>query len=239
MRILLWNCNNGLSEESKIRYFNSFKPDLAVIPEINKANIDNLRPTEFVWITNHQRNPLLKGLGVLTFNDYRLKVIPRDNEMEIFIPVEVHGSNVKFNLLAVWNFYSVCKQGRFRGVTGPGCLEFSALQNYSPFLKDPCIIIGDWNLGPTFAQADYLQILHILEDLGIKSLYHEFHKLDVMKSNHPTYRTSRGKKTYLHHLDHMFASQFFCNRLEELAIDDFTNVIRSDHAPFLAKFRTS
>ena len=36
MKILLWNCNNGISKQTQIDYFKSFECDLAVIPELKE-----------------------------------------------------------------------------------------------------------------------------------------------------------------------------------------------------------
>ncbi|MEI7441602.1 MAG: hypothetical protein WCK43_08255, partial [bacterium] len=159
MRILNWNCNNGISNKRQIDYLKSFNADVVIIPEIKKSNIKTLSPDSYVWATNNHLNLAPKGLGVLSFNGYTLEECPRDEDMELFIPVKVKSSKQSFNLVAVWNFYSACKQGRFKGVTGPECVEFSALKYYKDFLKDPCLIAGDWNLGPTFAQAGFLRIM--------------------------------------------------------------------------------
>ena len=45
MKILLWNCNNGISKQTQIDYFESFECDLAVIPELKKHNIEKLNPS--------------------------------------------------------------------------------------------------------------------------------------------------------------------------------------------------
>ena len=36
--------------------------------------------------------------------------------MEIYIPAKIKGNGIEFNILAIWNFYWACKQGRFKGV---------------------------------------------------------------------------------------------------------------------------
>ena len=102
-----------------------------------------------IWITNNHVNPRPKGLGVLTFNDFSLEVQPRDEDMEIFIPLKICKVGFSFNLLAVWNFYYACKQGRFKGVRGDNCLEWSALKHFGPKLSSPSLMVGDWNFGRT------------------------------------------------------------------------------------------
>jgi|GEM_PF-3410052 len=236
MRILLWNCNNGISHDSQIEYFNSFSPDVAIIPEIKKTNISKLNPSSHAWVTNNFTNPSPKGLGILAFNGFGITELERDEEMEIFIPVKIHKKDFSFNLLAVWNFYTACKQGRFKGVKGVKCLEYSALEHYKNLLSDPCLVAGDWNLGPTFAQDAFLKIVNILEANGLKSLYHKFNNIPLTESLNPTFRSSR--KT-LHHLDHMFGSKYFYDNILNFKVEPFEKVILSDHAPLIVELNTN
>ena len=238
MRILLWNCCNGFGDQSKIDYIKSFNPDIAVIPEIKQKNIDQIKPDDSEWITNNHKNPIPKGLGVLGFNGYKLTRLPRDEEMEIFIPLRVTKDSFAFNLLAVWNFYYASKQGRFKDLRGPECLEYSALRHYQPMFSDPSLIIGDWNLGPTFSQPSFLKIVDMASQSGMKSIYHEFFKLPHDQTNHSTFRQIRKGVPLLHHLDHIFGSKFFYENISDLLIDDFTNVVRSDHAPVVLDINT-
>ena len=147
MRVLLWNCNNGINKQSQISYFQSFKPDLAIIPELKEANIRTLAPSSNIWITNNHSNSKPKGLGVLAFNGLTVRQLQTNEDMEIFIPVEVQKGDFSFKLLAVWNFYSACKQGRFKGVKGEGALEYVALNHYMPTMGSPSLIVGDRILG--------------------------------------------------------------------------------------------
>ena len=239
MRILLWNCCNGIGDQSKIDYIKSFNPDIAVIPEIKEKNIAQIKPDDFVWITNNHKNTEPKGLGVLGFNGYKLTPLPRDEEMEIFIPLRITKDSFAFNLLAVWNFYSASKQGRFKDLKGPECLEYSALRYYKPMFCDPSLIIGDWNMGPTFALQSFLKVVDIASQSGMKSIYHEFFKLPHDKTNHSTFRRTHKGVAHQHHLDQIFGSKFFYENISDLLIDDFTNVVHSDHAPVVLVINTN
>ena len=159
--------------------------------------------------------------------------------MEIFIPLRVTKDSFAFNLLAVWNFYYASKQGRFKDLRGPECLEYSALRHYQPMFSDPSLIIGDWNLGPTFSQPSFLKIVDMASQSGMKSIYHEFFKLPHDQTNHSTFRQIRKGVPHLHHLDHIFGSKFFYENISDLLIDDFTNVVRSDHAPVVLDINTN
>ena len=233
MRIVSWNCCNGLGSKEKIAYFKSFNADIAILPELREGNIEKLSPDCAIWITNNYTTTSPKGLGVLGFNGYDLLQLPRDEEMEIYIPTRVSKGDCSFNLLAVWNFYSACKQGRFKNIKGPKCLEYSAIDYYKDLFEDPSLIAGDWNLGPTFAQEGYLNILNILEHHGLRSLYHTHNKLSPKESTNHTYRSTR--KTF-HHLDHIFGSKSFVENMTSFEIHPFDKVLCSDHAPLIVDF---
>ena len=76
---------------------------------------------------------------------------------------------IEFTILAVWNFYWACKQGRFKNVKGEDCLEWSAIRHYQSILKDPSIVIGDWNFGPTFSQDAFVKMVNMFEEIGLKA----------------------------------------------------------------------
>ena len=230
MKILLWNCNNGISKQTQIDYFKSFECDIAVIPELKEHNIELLNPSSSIWITNNFEINKPKGLGVLGFNNVWLERLPRDEDMEIYIPVKVSTSKFNFNLLAVWNFYSACKQGRFKGVRGDYCLEWSALEFYKPILDNPCLIVGDWNFGPTFSQKAFIRLNKILNERNIRSLYHEFENLPITHTKNYTYKSPM--KTF-HHLDHMFGSLYFLNKMKNFKVSSLDEAILSDHAALL------
>jgi exonuclease III len=230
MRIINWNCNNGISNQLQINYFKSFKADIAIIPEMKEHNIELLSPDDYIWHTNNHSNSKPKGLGVLSFNGFKLRELERDPDMEIFIPAVVSKNEFSFNLLAVWNFYSACKQGRFMGVEGEAALEYVALSHYKKNLSDPALIVGDWNQGPTFAVESYLKILKILDESKMVSLSHYFHKYNVGEEDYVTFKHPRGN---LHILDHIFGSEFFKDNMTSFHIDSFSNVILSDHAPMV------
>lgn len=234
LRILHWNCMGGLSRKEKIAYLLSFNADIAIIPEIRQSNIDCINAIRKVhssiWETNNFSSNNPKGLGVLSFGDYKITELPRDKEMEIFLPLMISRGSFSFSLLALWNFYSACKQGRFKGLEGPECLEYSALRFYEKHFKDPSLVVGDWNLGPTFSLNTFLKLGEMLNAVGLKSLYHEHHGLQHHQSNHFTFRSNRNR---FHHIDHIFGSEFFHKNMNDYHTDSFTNVVLSDHAPIL------
>lgn len=54
----------------------------------------------YINYTKKFYNNTPKGLGVLAFNNFTLEELPRDNDMEIFIPFKVKSKNMDFTILA-------------------------------------------------------------------------------------------------------------------------------------------
>lgn len=221
---------NGMATHEQREYFNSFRPDLAILPELRFKDIKPLNPNSYIWDTNNFQNKYPKGLGILNFSNGQLIEFDRDKEMEIYIPFTFKIEEITLNILGVWNFYSACKQGRFKGVTNENAVEYSALKFYKDFLSDNGIVIGDWNLGPTQCPDSYLKITKMLNEYNIHSSIHAYKKINVGDETYSTFRHSRGK---LHILDHIFADSNINNSILNIDIDDFRNVIKSDHAPIL------
>ena len=217
-----------MGTKPQIEYFQGFQPDIAVLPELKESNIEALNPSSYVWITNNHQNSKPKGLGVLAFNGIELISLPRDEEMEIYIPLEIKSPELNFNLLAVWNFYWACKQGRFKNLRGEDCLEWSAIKRYADFLKDPALMVGDWNFGPKCYPESFARLSDRCSNLGLKSLYHEFNTLPLEETNHPTFKTTRNN---FHHIDHIFGSSHFFDSMTNLTVGSFDDVVLSDHTP--------
>ena len=236
MRVVLWNCKGGLQRKDKVEYLLGFKPDIAIIPEIRKAHVQALKPMDFSWATNHPDGRSPKGLGVLCFGNYRLECLPRDEEMEIYLPLKIRNGSFSFNLLAIWNFYSLCKRGRFRGARGEAGVELAALHHYRAFLPDPSLLIGDLNMGPTLSLECFSRLSGLLEEMSLKDLSRISTERRSKVFHWKTFRMKRKEQFFYHHLDHAFGSPSFSERLDSFQIDEQAMDKFSDHAPVIINF---
>jgi len=234
MRVVLWNCDGGLARKVKVDFLKSLEPDVAVLPEIREAHIKALAARDSRWTTNNGKTSSPKGLGVLTFNEYGLEDFPRDNEMEIYFPLRVRSQDFSFNLLAVWNFYFASKTGRFKGVRGEGSVEYQSVHHYSSFLADPSLLVGDLNFGPDFGRG-FTKYCELLNQIDLKSLYHQDAGLNVCQTKLQTYKPNRGLNRY--HLDHVFGSPLFQKGLARFQCEPLEKVPFSDHAALVVDFR--
>ena len=111
MRVLLWNCNNGLGKKEQIDQFRSFACDIAVVPELKESNIEAIKPDDSVWITNNFGIKKPKGLGVLAFNGWKLEELPRDEDMEIYIPLKLSKDELRAAISNVAGLSTIEGQG--------------------------------------------------------------------------------------------------------------------------------
>src|SRR5690242_2076381 len=101
MRLTTWNCKGGF--DRKHAAVAALAPDVLVLPECGRlravSNVLGAAPVRsFEWVgENHQ-----KGLGVISYGEYSVKVHPAyDPELRWILPLQVSGP-VPFLLLAVW-----------------------------------------------------------------------------------------------------------------------------------------
>lgn len=102
MKIIAWNCN--MAFRRKAEQILKLDPDILVVPECEHPDkllfSDEIKkPTNTVWIGKN----LHKGLGVFSFNKYRIRLLDCHNtNLQLIAPVEVTKGRLQFILFAVW-----------------------------------------------------------------------------------------------------------------------------------------
>ena len=74
---------NGISRPEQISILQKLNPDIAIIPEMKKSNIDIIKPDDAIWKTNNHKNKHPKGL--------------------VFCHLMVRKS-YHYNLMKIWNY---------------------------------------------------------------------------------------------------------------------------------------
>lgn len=159
--------------------------------------------------------------------------------MEIFLPIKVVGQSLELNILAVWNFYSVAKQGPFQGKVEDDAVELAALAHYKHFLQaEYSLVAGDWNIAPTFGgkkiEAEFYRINSLLTDLKLKSLYHHHTNEEIGLESTKTYKSVRGQKQHM--LDYIHANESLLKKMKNFRITPVEEVVNSDHAVLCVDF---
>src|ERR1700749_2206642 len=99
MRIITWNCN--MAFRKKVDLVLQYEPDILIIPE--GEHPDKLKfthpPTDMVWYGNNPN----KGLGVFSYGDYKLQLLPvHEPNLKTIIPIKVSKGAADFTLFAIW-----------------------------------------------------------------------------------------------------------------------------------------
>lgn len=235
MKIISWNCNQGLISKKKYEDLLDLKSDIAIIQEcLSPDKIkSNFGYKQFLW---KGTNPN-KGIGIFSFND-EVSLNIHDSYTENFkyiVPIEVKGK-VDFILFAIW---------AMRGENSK--LDYSsqiylALNYYKELINEKSIIIGDFNSNKKFKTnrhriGSFMNIVDFLSHYKIQSLYHYIQKEEFGNESIPTH-FYRHNSSSPFHIDYCFVSDYFIDKLNDFSIgkpQQWSD--RSDHFPLIIDFK--
>jgi exodeoxyribonuclease-3 len=219
MRIVSWNCN--VNFEKKFELLQSLSPNIAIIQECEKLNINHFPNCQYYW---YGRNDA-KSMAVLVFNR-SAKIDPICNENLIYF-LPIIAEDIK--ILGVWAYNHRAAQ------FGDNCSgkTFDAIQYYQNWLSgnEKIIVSGDFNNSVIWDKGkenDFVNINQLLVGLGFQSSYHQYFKEEFGKESQGTlFHTKNRDKPY--HIDYCFYKNF---TLEKVKLENFNDWIGlSDHLP--------
>jgi exodeoxyribonuclease III len=227
MKIASWNCK--MAYRKKAELISKYCPDLVVVPECEYLGE---RTERKLWFGDNCK----KEIGVFSYSDFHLELHKEyDSSIKYVIPIEVTG-RLNFNLIAVCAMNDT-EDARKRYVGQ----VYSAISRYFDLLNTPTIIIGDfnwnaiWDAKPGYPlYGNLADVIEILDESGIRSVYHEFFNEDFGRETKPTFFMHHNHdKPY--HIDYCFASKNF--EASNVEVGDFCDwVKKSDHVPFIVTF---
>ena len=235
MKLITWNCQGALRK--KFDVILSYEPDIVVIQECehtDKINFNALKqiPNAFHWYGDNVH----KGLGIYSFSDYQFEILPEFNpKFRYVVPFQVKGCGQSFTLFAIWAMDN--KENRNARYIGQ---VWFALMHYATLLDESSILIGDFNSNKIWDHKDrvgsHSDVVSKLAEKNIQSLYHQHHKAEQGKEQHPTFFLQRNlNKPY--HLDYCFASSDFADKVSNVEIGSYENwIAHSDHSPLIITF---
>lgn len=235
MKVVAWNADRAFRK--KIDKILPLKADILIISECEKPEkwgqvIDEKGIVEFLWEGDNPN----KGIGIITFDaKYQIETHPAyDKSFRYIVPYKVSVGKLEFILFAVWSQKGEKPYDSYIGQI------YLALEKYASLLKEPCIIVGDWNSNKLFDHIKrvktHSEVVEFLEGFGIKSAYHrssdEEHG-EELKATH----YFRKEKARPFHIDFLFASKILLDQLKSYHIGSREDWIEfSDHMPIMAEF---
>ena len=208
-------------------------PDILIVPEcedIQKINLDlfSNTVTDSYWIGDNKS----KGLGIFTFNGFKVKLYQNYNDKYKYIlPLIVSNQKDTYNLIGCW---TKKVEGGLEYVQNLG---FS-LEEYDSFLNhDKVIICGDLNSNQIWDKSseypNHTDVVEILSKKGISSSYHSFYNETHGQETIPTYFHYHQKERPFH-IDYCFLSKSLIDRLKKVEIGEYYDWIKcSDHVPLI------
>jgi exonuclease III len=236
MRIITWHCN--IAFRKKADFILANKPDILIVPECERP--DKLKfksgppePNDKLWFG---ANPN-KGLGIFSYSDFRLKQLDMHNhELKLIVPIAVTGGTYDFALYAVWANNPNDPSGQYVEQV------WKAIKHYDIHLTNKqTILVGDFNSNTIWDRpsrvGNHSAVVKVLEEKGIFSSYHLFHKQMQGKEQHPTFYLY-WRKDRPYHIDYCFVSADMANKIESVEIGDYDCWAQhSDHVPVIVTIK--
>lgn len=235
MKVITWNCN--MAFRKKLPVVLNLNADLLIIPECENPEKLKLakaitKPVDSFWYGDNPN----KGIGVFTYNDFKIEEIKNHNpEFRFIIPLLISSQKIEFVLLAIW-----CQKPEKSD--NYGTHTWNAINFYSDLLKNKKVIIaGDLNSSSIWdkpnRKANHSNIVNKLKKKGIQSTYHLYNNQGQGKEKCATLYLHR-KINRSYHIDFCFASDFFIQRLEKVEVGKYEEwTIYSDHTPLIIDFK--
>lgn len=208
----------------RTKYQHLTSADILVVPECESK--EKLPEELFINYPNcfwYGKNKY-KGIAIFSKSDYILEIENNyDPKLEYIIPIKVSFENLTFYLFGIWSQVN----GNYTNNL------HNALAHYKQQLGHRSILIGDFNSNKIWDKkpslGNHSKTVELLEDLSIRSAYHEYFNEDQGEESKPTFFMYHHKdKPY--HIDYCFISKDFqITKFEIGRFEDWNKY--SDHMP--------
>lgn len=228
MKIVSWNCRQGIHKYDKFKKISELDADLYVLCEVMKPSHP---PKDYLKFMEHsiyieepiepELKPWHKGLAIVYKEDINIENNHWDYEYNDFLSVRVNGS---FNLVAVW------PQGR-------GTREYvrrmeGYLEEHGTKIKksDNLVMCGDFNINPRVSgQENKDGFYNILNDYGYESIYH---RINDELLGHESINTFYGGDNPVH-IDYLFSKPEIISSFRIGEKEKYIGTKISDHVPLI------
>lgn len=216
----------------KCQYLDVSEVDLLVVQECESPERFNkvehgLEYTDFLWYGDS----VYKGIGIFSFNDYRVGIRKDYNPIYRYIvPLTLSSTAGTYSVYAIWAMPHALdrKQSYVGQILG-------AMDYYNDLDAQNVILVGDFNSNAIWNGAkkhdNHADLMNRLNGSEIYSVYHKLYHEEQGGESIPTqYMYKHEDKPY--HLDYCCLSQHLYSDLIRMEIGDY-NIWKpySDHMP--------
>jgi len=230
-KFVTWNCNMAFRKKKGqiLRY----DPDILVIQECESpsANGDWSEFSDWVWVGEDKH----KGLGIFSRNGISLEpgdVTGRGGRYSV--PV---ATDAGIDVLGVWAMNDKQKpENRYISQV------YTALQDYREWVDSGTVVVGDFNWNVIWDESpksplrgDFSDTVGILNDCGLRSVYHSVVGPDFGEEDTPTFHMHK-KRDREYHIDYIFVPDRTVDSVSEFTIGEYDDWIdASDHMPVIVE----
>jgi exonuclease III len=230
MKIITWNCNGAFRK--KFSQLESFDADIIVIQECEDPKMSNDKKykewaSNFIWIGDNKN----KGLGMFCKASVKLSDNNWDtNGLKYFISANIDNN---FNIIGLWNHHANSPTFGYIG-------QFWKYLQINKPLMTKTLITGDFNSNKIWDKWDrwwnHSDVVKELEEIEIRSLYHEYFNEKQGEEQVPTFYLQRNiSKPY--HIDYAFADKKVFKKIKNIIIGQKNDWLElSDHMPIIIEF---
>jgi exodeoxyribonuclease-3 len=222
---------------NKAEIIGKFNPDIAVIQECeNEVVLKNKKSTinynTFICC-GVNRN---KGLGVMSFNDWKIELLNHNDKFKYILPVRIFKNKTEFFLLAVWTQF--IKNNRYTSYIVQATTAFNYYKDL--LQKENIIIAGDFNSNVIWdigwpKECTHNEMVKTLLKYEIVSVYHEKYLEEQGKEKIPTYYFTKNMQKPFH-IDYVFIKKKLLESVSFFNIGEYNEYIKqSDHMPLFAE----
>jgi exonuclease III len=234
LKIVTWNCNGAFRK--KFKNLTDLNADINIIQECeNPAETKHKEYNEwaenYLWIGDTKN----KGIGIFANKNIVLKKLNwsdnyENHKVKHFLPCSINGD---FDLLAIWTHRNNSPNFKYIG-------QFWKYLQINKSRLNRTIIAGDLNSNAIWDEWDrwwnHSDVIKILSDYGIESLYHKIRNEQQGKEMTSTYFHQKNKEKPFH-IDYIFSCKELTEKLIKLDIGKYEEWIKiSDHVPIICEF---
>jgi exodeoxyribonuclease III len=235
LKVITWNCNMAFRKKSK--FIEHYKPDILIVPECEhpdklKFDSESICPNEIFWYGTN----LNKGLGVFSYTNFKISLLEfHEERYKMILPLKVTNDNSTYTIFAIWANNPHDKNYQYIGQV------WKAINFYQNQINNiNTLLIGDFNSNTIwdkhYRDYNHSNVVKILAEKGIESLYHQYFEQQHGKEILPTLFLYRHQnKPY--HIDYCFASTDMIEKLKKVQVGEYEDWIKlSDHMPLIIDF---
>ena len=235
MRIATWNCNRAFRRKAEKAL--SMDPDILVVQECENPDSINGKKigfefSDWKWFGDKDS----QGVGLFLRKGFKIQEYKWfDPEIKYIRPFRISCRDLNFVVVPVWTNNPDSPTFNYIGQVWKWLKKYK-----SKLYNRNCLILGDFNSNSRWDVADrwwnHSDVVRILGDIGIKSLYHEMYDMKQGEERDYTFYMHR-KVNKPYHIDYIFGSKIFQNTLTNFQIGDYSEWKEySDHCPIVSDF---